>query len=53
MKYTKLALQYLASYISYSFQDDYDIKSRIAAATKATKFWYNPRHFARMSRIVE
>ena len=36
------ALQYLGSYISYSLQEDYDIKSRIAAATKAfgalTKF---------------
>ena len=44
MTYTK-HFKYLGSYISYSLQDDYDIKSRIAAATKAfgalTKFWYN------------
>jgi hypothetical protein len=32
--YTK-HFKYLGSYISYSLQDDYDIKSRIAAATKA------------------
>jgi hypothetical protein len=42
--YTK-HFKYLGSYISYSLQDDYDIKSRIAAATKAfgalPKFWYN------------
>jgi hypothetical protein len=41
MTYTK-HFKYLGSYISYSLQDDYDIKSRIAAATKAfgamTKF---------------
>jgi hypothetical protein len=44
MTYTK-HFKYLGSYISYSLQDDYDIKSHIAAATKAfgalTKFWYN------------
>jgi hypothetical protein len=34
MTYTK-HFKYLGSYISYSLQDDYDIKSRIAAATKA------------------
>jgi hypothetical protein len=36
MTYTKhFNFKYLGSYISYSLQDDYDIKSRIAAATKA------------------
>jgi hypothetical protein len=44
MTYTK-HFKYLGSYISYGLQDDYDIKSCIAAATKAfgalTKFWYN------------
>ena len=44
MTYTK-QFKYLGSYISYSLRDDYDIKSRIAAATKVfgalTKFWYN------------
>jgi hypothetical protein len=44
MTYTK-HFKYLGFYISYSLQDDYDydMKSRIAAATKAfgalTKFW--------------
>jgi hypothetical protein len=33
MLYTK-HFKYLGSYISYSLQDDYDIKSHIAAATK-------------------
>jgi hypothetical protein len=44
MTYTK-NFAYLRSYISYSLQDDNDIKSRVAAATKAfgalTKFLYN------------
>ena len=44
MTYTK-HFKYLGSHISYSLQDDYDIKSRIAAATKVfgalTKFWCN------------
>jgi hypothetical protein len=56
MTYTKLALQYLGSYISYSLQlpRDYDIKSRIAAATKAfgalTEFWYN-QHVGHLHQI--
>jgi hypothetical protein len=44
MTYTK-HFKYFGSYISYSLQDDYDIKSRIGAATKVfgalTIFWYN------------
>ena len=47
--------KYLGSHISYSLQDDYDIKSRIAAATKAfgalTKFWYN-RHVDTYSKYL-
>ena len=54
MTYTK-HFKYLGSHISYSLQDDYDIKSRIAAATKAfgalTKFWYN-RHVDTYSKYL-
>ena len=41
MTYTK-HFKYLGSYISYSLQDDYDIKSRSQQPFGAlTKFWYN------------
>ncbi len=54
MTYTK-HFKYLGSHISYSLQDDYDIKSRITAATKAfgalTKFWYN-RHVDTYSKYL-
>ena len=54
MTYTK-HFKYLGSHISYSLQDNYDIKSRITAATKAfgalTKFWYN-RHVDTYSKYL-
>jgi len=54
MTYTK-HFKYLGSHISYSLQDNYDIKSRIAAATEAfgalTKFWYN-RHVDTYSKYL-
>ena len=54
MTYTKYC-KYLGSHISYSLQDNNDIKSRIAAATKAfgalTKFWYN-RHVDTYSKYL-
>ena len=55
MTYYTKHFKYLGSHISYSLQDDYDIKSRIAAATKAfgalTKFWYN-RHVDTYSKYL-
>lgn len=45
MTYTNY-FKYLGSHISFNLRDNYDIKFRITAATKAlgalTKFWHNP-----------